>query len=186
VRVDRWTRPCAALLLAVILVAPTAADGEMCAGEYQTGSRRMSKAQRAREQAIADAERERAEQLERERSMAEETARLQEEARLATRPLGVRLVERRCGPCHEGSFIAAQRYGRPGWWATVLRMEWFNGARFEADERSVIVEHLTTTQGAGPARTAIEWALPGLAIALPLGAWLALRRKRAERLARRA
>ena len=133
-----------------------------------------------------DAERERAERLERERRVAEESARLQEEARLAARPMGVRLVERRCGPCHEGTFIAARRYGRPGWWATVLRMEWFNGARFEADERSVIVAHLTMTQGAGPVRTAIEWALPPLAIALPLGAWLALRRMRAERLARRA
>lgn len=164
-----------------MLVAPSAADGEMSSSEYETGARRMTKAQRAREQALMDAERARAEQFERERRMAEEAARQQEEARLAARPMGVRLVERRCGPCHEGTFIAARRYGRLGWWATVLRMEWFNGARFEADERSVIVAHLATTQPAGPARLAMEWVLPALAVALPLGGWLGLRRAHSER-----
>jgi hypothetical protein len=184
--VDRWTRPCAALILAAILVAPTAADGEMSAGEYETGARRMTKAQRAREQALMDAERARAEQFERERRVAEEAARREEEARLAARPLGVRLVERRCGACHDADFIAAPRHARPGWWATVLRMEWFNGARFEAGEREVIIAHLATTQPAGPARTAMEWGLPALAVVLPLGGWLGLRRARMIRNQRRA
>lgn len=145
----------------------------------------MTKAQRAREQALMDAARARAEEFERENRMVEEAARRAEEARLAARPLGVRLVERRCGPCHDADFLGARRYSRPGWWATVLRMEWFNGARFEAGERGTIVAHLATTQPAGPARTAMEWGLPALAVALALGGWLGLRRARSPRRNRR-
>ena len=178
---DRRTRPFAALMLAWTLLAFTAARAEMCAGEYQTGARRMTKEQRAREQALMDAERARAEQFEREQRLAEEAARRAEEERLAARPLGVRLVELRCGPCHDASFIAAARHARPGWWATTLRMEWFNGARLEAGEREVIVAHLATTQPGSPARTALEWGLPSLAAALPLAGWFGLRRARRRR-----
>lgn len=164
-----------------MLAVPMAAEAEMCAGEYQTGARRMTKEQRAREQALMDAARARAEEFERERRMAEEEARRAEEARLAARPLGVRLVERRCGPCHDAGVVAGARHALPGWWATVLRMEWFNGARFEAGERGAIVSHLATNQPAGPARTAIEWGVPALAAALPLAGWLGLRHARARR-----
>lgn len=146
----------------------------------------MTKAQRAREQALMDAAREQAERFEYERRMAEEAARREEEARLAARPLGVRLVERRCGPCHDADFLGSRRYGRPGWWATVLRMEWFNGARFEAGERGTTVMHLATTQPASPARMAVEWGLTALAVALPLAGWIGLRHARATRSERNA
>ncbi|MFN3566828.1 MAG: hypothetical protein ACK4V1_12695, partial [Burkholderiaceae bacterium] len=58
-------------------------------------------------------------------------------------------------------------------WATVLRMEVFNGARIEAGECGPIVAHLSTLHPATAARQAIEWLLAALAAA-GVG-WLVLR-----------
>lgn len=178
---DRCHRPIAALLFAGLVAFGAGAHAEMCAGEYQTGSRRMTRAQRAQEQARIDAERERAEQSELERRLQEEVARQEEARRRAARPPGVQLVEYRCGPCHSPDFVARHAFGRVGWWVTVLRMEWFNGARLAAAERPVIVAHLVETQPAGAARAALEWSLAGLAVSLPAVAWVALRRRRRHR-----
>lgn len=153
----------------------------MCAGEYQTGARRLSKAQREREDARVRAEREHAEAVERCRQLEAEARRAEEEARRAARPLGVRLVEARCTVCHSADALAVQRRGRLGWWAVVARMELFNGARLASSERTVIVDHLARTQPALPAQVALEWGVALLLVSPPaaLLLWRGRRRKRA-------
>ncbi|MEW5864095.1 MAG: hypothetical protein AB1773_10965 [Pseudomonadota bacterium] len=151
----------------------------MSAGEYQAGSRRLSPAERAREMQRIEEEREREAQRERERRMQEEAAQQARAAALAARPLGVRLVEARCGVCHPPDYFESRGRTYIGWWATVLRMEVFNGARLEAGERAPIVAQLSNSHRATAARQAIEWLLVVLAAA---GAgWLVLRLLRRRR-----
>lgn len=149
----------------------------MCAGEYQSGSRRLSPAERAREAQRIEQEREREAQRERERLAQEEQARREREAALAARPLGVRLVEARCSVCHPAADYFDSR-GRTyiGWWLTVLRMEILNGARIEAGERGPIVARLASAYPASTLRRVAEWSAAA-AIALAL-AWAAYRLRR--------
>lgn len=150
----------------------------MCAGEYQSGSRRLSPAERAREMQRIEQEREREAQRERERQAQEEQARQARAAALAARPLGVRLVEARCGVCHPPDYFESRGRTYIGWWATVLRMEVFNGARIEAGERAPIVAHLSNSHRATAARQAIEWLLAVLLAAGAGGLVVRLRRRR--------
>ena len=123
-------------------------------------------------------ERERAEAAERQREAAAEQARREAQARLAARPLGVRLVESRCGACHGPEALRDHRYTRLGWWSVLLRMEYVNGARFEAGERGVIVAHLADSQSAGSIRAAAEWGAALAAVGLLAVAGWRLRRRR--------
>jgi len=148
----------------------------MCAGEYQSGSRRLSPAERAREMQRIEQECEREAQRERERRAQEEQAQQARAAALAARPLGVRLVEARCGVCHPSDYFESRGRTYLGWWATVLRMEVFNGARIEAGERVPIVAHLSNSHRATAARQAIESTLAALVVAA--AGWLVVRRVR--------
>lgn len=165
----------AALLLAAALQP---AFAEMSAGEYQPGARRLTPAQRAEEEERIRQERQRAETVEREQAARAGQARLADEARLAARPLGVRLIESRCGVCHGPEFLRQHRYGWLGWWAVLLRMQYVNGASFEAGERRVIVAHLAANHSAGALRTALEWAAAATVLGLALIAGWRLRRRR--------
>jgi hypothetical protein len=150
-------------LLFLCLCAPVLA--EMCAGEYQAGARRLSPAERARELQRLEQERQREAERERERLAQEAQARQAREAALAARPLGVRLVEARCGVCHPADYFASRGRTTLGWWVTVLRMEALNGARIEPGERAPIVDHLARSHPATPARQAAEWLLAALVAA---------------------
>lgn len=166
----------AALLFVCATAGADSAHAEMCAGEYQTGARRMTKEERARENARRAEEREKAEAAERARLAAEEAERRALAERRAALPLGMRLTEDRCTVCHASATLAGERRGGLGWWAVVLRMELLNGARFADGERSVIVYHLAAHQAAGKGRVALEWAGLALAGAVPLLLWSILQR----------
>lgn len=162
----------ALLFLVVALCGSAPARAEMCAGEYQSGARRLSKQERAREEARRAEERETAQALERTRRAADAAERLALAQRRAALPIGARLVEDRCTACHAAATLAAERRGWLGWWAVVVRMEFFNGARFVPGERSVIVSHLAEHQAAGRLRVVFEWALAMAVVALAPLAWL--------------
>ncbi len=167
------------ILVLVLTAAPPPGAAEMSGEEYESGARRLTPAQRAQEAERIRQERERAEALERERQAQEEKARRDEQARLAARPLGVRLVEARCGACHGPEHLRDHRYGWLGWWSVLLRMEYVNGAHFEAGERGVVVDHLVASRPASGARLALEWFAAAAAPLLALGAgWRLLRRAR--------
>lgn len=166
------------MLLALLCCLPGPTAAEMCSGEYQPGERRLTREQRAQEADRLRREREQAEALQREREAQAERARREEQARLAARPLGVRLVESRCHVCHGADALREHRHGWLGWWAVLLRMELVNGARFEAGERGVIVAHLAAAQPATGLRLAIEWLLAAGAGALLVAAALVLSRRR--------
>lgn len=160
----------AALLSVGLLAAPPPAAAEMSADEYQSGERAMTRAERAREAERIRQERERGEAIEREREEQAEQAGCEEQARLAARPLGVRLVEARCAVCHGPDALSDRRYGWLGWWSVLLRMEYIHGARFEPGERRVIVAHLASSQSAGRMRGWLEWIAAAAAVSLLLAA----------------
>lgn len=166
-------------LLFACLGAPAPVVAEISAGEYQSGSRRLSPAERARE--MQRIELEQAREAQRERELLAEQERLRKEAAeaQARRPLGERLIEARCAPCHDIAHVRAQRHGRIGWWTVVARMQWLNGARFEPGERSAIVTHLARTQRAHWAREALEWVvvIAALALAVAVFRWRRKRRR---------
>jgi hypothetical protein len=168
----------AALVVLVSVAAPRPLGAEMSSDEYQTGEQRLSPDERDRQAQRIQQERELAEVIAREREALAERARREEQARLAARPLGVRLVESRCGVCHGPDYLHERRYGWLGWWSVVLRMQYVNGARFEAGERRVIVTHLARSQPAGSLLQVLEWAAACAALALLLAAGLRLRRGR--------
>jgi hypothetical protein len=73
---------------------------------------------------------------------AEAEAAARDQAARAARPPGERLLEARCLSCHDRPQIDAQPHGAVMWWATVLRMEWLNGATLHRGERAALVAHL--------------------------------------------
>lgn len=175
-RAEPWVRFLAALSLLVIAFGgPAPAHAEMCSGEYQSGARRLSKDERARESVRRAEERERAAAVERARQAAEEAERVAHAQRRAVLPLGVRLIEDRCTACHAAARLAGERRGWLGWWAVVLRMEVLNAARFAPGERSVIVDYLAEHQGARQVRIVLEWIAAVGVVALAPLAWLGWR-----------
>jgi len=174
-RAEPWVRFFAALFFVVVSAGSAPAQAEMCSGEYQSGARRLSKEEHARETARRAAEREKAEAAERARHAAEEAERLAHAQRRAALPLGARLIEDRCTACHAATMLAGERRGWLGWWAVVLRMEVFNGARFAPGERGVIVDHLAEHQAARQVRVVLEWIAAAGVVALAPLAWLGLR-----------
>lgn len=91
-----------------------------------------------------------------------------------------RLVDERCGTCHGAALYARTKRTRLGWELAVARMRLVNGARIAAQERAVIVGHLTERHGAPAARAVAEWAaaLGSLAALVLLGRWTWRRRGR--------
>lgn len=80
-----------------------------------------------------------------ERAEQQRQARKEEEARLAARPVAVRLTELRCLTCHTLENLETNPQSRIGWEITVRRMQWFNDAKLEEGERAVIVHYLAET-----------------------------------------
>jgi hypothetical protein len=133
--------------------------------DYETGARVLSSDERARIRQQIEAELE----AERLRAAAEEKRRAEELRRSARerekRPAAERLLEARCLHCHDSERIELAQYGRIGWYATILRMRWLNGAEFSTEEMSVIAGLLTERHPPPVWWTAIEWLLlaaPGL------------------------
>lgn len=166
---------------ALLLGLPAAA--EMSAEDYRTGARGLSPGElAARGQAQTEADRAQAERREREREARAAAARQRLEAQRTARPAGERLVEAHCAPCHRLDTLAAHSFGYVGWWVTVLRMQWLNGATFGPGERSLMVKHLARTQPPAPLQARLEWALAGtLPCALLFGLWRFTRRRPAHR-----
>lgn len=177
-RPTHLARSFAALAFFVLAAAPLPGAAELSSGDYEAGARRLTPAQQVQETERIRQERARAEAAAQEREARAEQARREEGVRLASRPLGVRLVEARCGACHGPEYLRNHRYGWLGWWSVLLRMEYFNGARFEPGERRVIVAHLARTRSATTAKVAAEWLAAGTTGALLLLALARLARRR--------
>jgi len=165
-----WRGRITAGLLLGALAGAGSALAEMGSGDYQppVPARSASPEERLREAERQVRERAEAERRVREASRREEEARLARQRLLDERPYAVRLTESRCAGCHGEGYYRERAHGTLGWLLVLLRMEWFNGARFEPGERRVIVAHL-----AGDAGAAREVAEFGLLVAGALGlfAW---------------
>lgn len=114
-----------------------------------------------------------AEQQEQQRRLEQQRLRQEEEARrLAARPIGVQLLERRCLSCHGIETIAAKNYGLPGWYLTVARMRYWHQAPLQGDEARLITRHLAQHQPAPSLQQIMEYfiilILPMLAVAFLL------------------
>jgi len=74
--------------------------------------------------------------------------------------------------------VAAARHTPIGWWFTVARMRWWNGAAMTGEEAALLVAHLAASQQArGGARVA-EYGLAVLALIVVPGAVLLYRLRR--------
>lgn len=168
-----WRKRIAAGLLLGTLACAGSARAEMGSGEYQppAPARSAGPEERLREAEAQVRMRAEAERRAREASQREEEARQARQRMLDARPWPVRLTELRCAACHGEAYYRERTRGTLGWLLVLLRMEWFNGARFEQGERRVIVAHLA--RDASTAREAAEFGLlvAGLG-ALGLAAWL--------------
>jgi hypothetical protein len=168
-------------MLPIALVAcltSTALDAELSGDDYRGGGATPDAAERARVQALIDAERqreaERARTLERERAAEATRRQLQRDAEAASRPQGAVLTETYCGACHAPEILETARHTGLGWSLTIARMRWLNGARIPSGDAARIRTHLARTQPADPARAIQEYSLAALLALLP-AAW-ALRR----------
>lgn len=144
----------------------------MGSGDYQppAPARSASPEERLREAEAQARARAEAERRAREAEQREEDARLARQQLLDARPWPVRLTELRCAGCHGEAYHRERAHGTLGWLLVLLRMEWFNGARFEPGERRVIVAHLA--RDASAAREAAEFGLLAIGVgALGLSAW---------------
>lgn len=93
---------------------------------------------------------------------ADEARRFEDEMRRIAaereaRPVAVKLLEARCMRCHNAERIETARYGPIGWHATILRMQWINGAFLAPGERGVLAGYLAATRSAPALRVAAEW-----------------------------
>lgn len=173
----------AACLALVLALAPGPAPAELDAEAYETEAGALTEAERAamRARLAAEIAAEQARAEEARLAAAREAARI--EAERAARPLGERLLEARCLTCHDAGQIDRIAQGSLGWTATVLRMEWLNGARLDAGERGAIVAHLAARH---PGRSRAEWAaVIAAGVLAALVACGASLRRRAKRAARR-
>jgi hypothetical protein len=155
------------------------ARAELDAGDYAVGGTTAPEERERLLKAIA-AEREVDAAREKAREAAEAQARRRAAAAEALRPREDRLVESLCTKCHTLEQVAAARHTLIGWWFTVARMRWWNGAAMTGEEADLLVAHLAQSQPArGRARVA-EYGLVVLAVAvLPCTALLqGLRRRR--------
>ena len=77
-----------------------------------------------------------------ERAEQQRQARKEEDARLAARPLAVRMTESRCLSCHTLENLETNPQSRLGWEITVRRMQWFNDAVVQSGEHAIIAAYL--------------------------------------------
>ncbi|MDZ7663334.1 hypothetical protein [Thiohalophilus sp.] len=158
------TRGACALL--VWLCSPVPVLAEMDAEQYQSREGAPTAEERERLRAEIAAEREAARRREAAEQAEREAARQRRQAIEAAQPAGRRLYERRCLGCHAPEALAQTRHTRPGWYLTIARMRWLNGAAVSGKEARVISGYLTKQQP-------LEgWQRPGeygLIALLPLG-----------------
>ncbi|CRI67725.1 putative Monoheme cytochrome c [Thiocapsa sp. KS1] len=159
----------------------TALRAELSGDDYLGGGAMQDATERARVQAVIDAERqreaERAETLEHERAREKARREAERAAEAARHPQGEVLTKTHCGTCHAPESLMAARHTGLGWTLTIARMRWLNGARIPPEDAGRIRAHLARTQAADPARAIVEYGLAALPALLPV-AW-ALRRSAA-------
>jgi hypothetical protein len=136
------------------------ARAELDASDYAVGATRGPDERERLQRAIA-AEREADAARAKAREAAEAQARRRAAAAEALRPREERLVEALCTKCHTLEQVAAARHTPIGWWFTVARMRWWNGAAMTGEEAELLVAHLAQSQ---PARGGDRLAEHGLAI----------------------
>lgn len=152
----------------------TALRAELSSDDYLGGGAIQEATERARVQALIDAERQR----ESERAETQERARAREKARreaeraaeAARRPQGEVLTETHCGACHALETLQTARHTELGWTLTIARMRWLNGARIPDDDAALIRQHLIRTQPADLGRAMVDYGLAALFLLL-LVAW---------------
>jgi hypothetical protein len=171
------------ILLVVVSMCggSTSARAELDAGDYAVGATTTSEERARLLEAIA-AEREAEAAREEALQAAEAEARQRAAEAEARRPPEERLLEARCTKCHTLEQVSAARHTPIGWWFTVARMRWWNGAAMTGDEAAVLTAHLAQSQPArGGARLA-EYGVAVLAVTVVPGAVLLhrlrLRRRR--------
>jgi cytochrome c5 len=164
----------------VLLFFAFPAQAEMSDSDYKTdaGSLSAEESEAVRRRLSDQIAAERAREEEAKRAAKAEAERIETERE--ARPLGAKLVEARCLTCHNAGQMQRAAFGTPGWTATVLRMEWLNGARLEPGERAVIIGYLAARN---PDHNAREWifvfAASMVVAMMALAAW-AFRRKRSS------
>lgn len=62
----------------------------------------------------------------------------------ANAPVGAELLEKRCSVCHESSRPKSKKKTPDEWTATVTRMM-DKGAQLTADEKKILIDHLSKT-----------------------------------------
>jgi hypothetical protein len=155
------------------------ARAELDAGDYAVGGTTAPEERERLLKAIA-AEREADAAREKAREAANAQARRRAAAAEALRPREERLVEALCTKCHTLEQVAAARHTPIGWWFTVARMRWWNGAAMTGEEAELLVAHLAKSQPARGGERLVEHGLAILAVAvLPCAALMhGLRRRR--------
>jgi hypothetical protein len=155
------------------------ANADIDVTEYQTT--RSVKTERERKLLRERFEAERQQEMSRQaEEQARERLRVEEEqARLAARPLPVRLTEAKCNKCHTDQNYQRAAHTLPGWWSVVLRMRYFNQAELSWSDKTIIVQHLSETYPADSNAVFIEWSMLmlGLLLTAIAGTWI-IRRNR--------
>jgi hypothetical protein len=153
------------------------AYAELDASDYAVGAT-PSPDERERLQRAIAAEREAEAAREEARQAAEGEARQRTAAAEARRPPEERLLEARCTKCHTLEQVSAARHTPIGWWFTVLRMRWWNGAAMTGEEAELLVAHLAQSQPARGGARLVEYALAALGVSVVPGSILLYRRRR--------
>ncbi len=172
--------------LACCLLA-SAGKADIDPAEYELKSSLRS--ERERKRLRIELEKDQAKELEVRQAEAERESRRLAEERAAWEalPYPVRLTRTRCTACHATENYEQQRHNRIGWELVILRMQYLNEAKLEADERATIAAYLAAAYPA-TGTAAIQEALEQLAFALgPAGmilGWRRLRNRVAQRRAR--
>ncbi|NCC29517.1 MAG: hypothetical protein EOM22_15610 [Gammaproteobacteria bacterium] len=168
-----WPRMLPILLVACL--SSTWLRAELSGEDYLGGGAIPDPTERARVQALIDAERqretERAEALARERAEEETRRRMQRDAEAASRPQGEVVTQTYCGACHAPERLQSARHTGLGWTLTIARMRWLNGARIPPQDARRIRAHLARTQAADPARAIMEYGWATVLALLPV-AWV--------------
>ncbi len=161
-----------------LLVFAVTAVAEMDSSDYSSGavSSDPERLKRLRDEVAAERRAEARRAAEREAAAIAERARL--DAERATRPYPERLIEVRCHSCHAPEVLARTRHTRAGWYLTITRMRWFNGAAMENADALALAAYLAQVQPARGSRALVEYAGLVLIPFAPLALWLGWRRWR--------
>ena len=128
------------------LLCPLPILAEMDPTEYQSADSTPTTAERERIRAEVEAEREAARQREMTEQAERDAALRRRQTLETTQPYPQRLHRRRCLGCHAPEVLAQTRHTWPGWYLTIARMRWFNGAVMTSEEARVINGYLAQQQ----------------------------------------